>query len=327
MPQALASRSLMSRAFLRSSSSASRLDSMIHGRLEASTRPLRTGPATPKHAAWGCTFAVRTNLETISSKLLYSRLGKTEAEIRLKRPSSTSKTASLALVPPMSPASIISRNSSSGGRRAPSGLQHLLGPMFQLRSWESYEGARLSTHPATGLQRTSRLLPCPPAETRFDLQSCNRAAAARSQCWAAIRNNRRTRISCSLRLSSWLVLEPLQRNVRRYLLRAECAAPIDLASGSQPEYLETEQMALDGTESRYECAEPACVYRFEGRREHPPNANYRLPASWPRRSRCGNPSEHPLPYWPRTVRLSTSSELKGWMACRILACSSRTASA
>src|SRR2546430_12074657 len=162
MPQALASRSLMSRAFLRCSSSASRLDSMIHGRLEASTRPLRTGPATPKHAAWGCTFAVRTNLETISSKLLYSRLGKTEAEIRLKRPSSTSKTASLALVPPMSPASIISRNSSSGGPPAPSDLQHLLGPMFQLRSWESYEGARLSTHPATGFFPSRRL------HTRFD---------------------------------------------------------------------------------------------------------------------------------------------------------------
>ena len=35
----------------------------------------------------------------------------------------------------------------------------------------------------------------------------------------------------------------------------------------------------------------------------------------------------PSPYCPRTVRLSTSSELRGWIACRILACSSRTASA
>ena len=27
----------------------------------------------------------------------------------------------------------------------------------------------------------------------------------------------------------------------------------------------------------------------------------------------------PSPYWPRTVRVSTSSELMGWMACRIFA--------
>src|SRR5437868_7242355 len=289
MPQALASRSLMSRAFLRSSSSARRLDSMIHGRLEASTRPLRTGPATPKQAAWGCTLVVRTNLETISSRLVYSRLGKTEAEIRLKWPSSTSKTASLALVPPMSPARIISRNSSSGGHRAPSGLQHLSGPTFQRHSWESCEAAEPSTHPAAGSRRTTRLPPCRLAETGFDLQSCNRVAAAHTPCWAAIRNSRRTRISYSPRPSSWLALEPLQRNAGKCLPPAECAAPIDWASGSQPEYRETRRTELDGTESQYVYGEPPSVSRFEGRREHPPNASYLLPASSPRRSRCGSP--------------------------------------
>ena len=33
----------------------------------------------------------------------------------------------------------------------------------------------------------------------------------------------------------------------------------------------------------------------------------------------------PSPYCPRTERLRTSSSLMGWMACKILACSSRTA--
>src|SRR5439155_18906053 len=179
-------------------------------------------------------------------------------------------------------------------RPAPSDLLRLLAPMFQRHSWESCEGAKPSTHPAADLPRTSRLPPCPPAETRFDLQSCNRAAAAHNPCWVVIRNSRRTRISCSPRPNSWLALEPLQRSVRRCLPPAECAAPIDLASGFQPEYRETGRMELGETESRYEYGELPCGSRFEGRKEHPPNANYRLPASWPRRSQCGSPWERHL---------------------------------
>src|SRR6266550_3389396 len=178
----------------------------------------------------------------------------------------------------MSPARIIFRSSSSDGRPAPSDLLRLLAPKFPPRSWESYEAAEPSTHRAAGLPRTSRLQPCPPAETKSGLQSCNRAVAAHNPCWAVIRNSRRTRISCLPRPNSWPALEPLQRNVRRCLPRAECAAPIDLASGSQPEYRETGRMELDETESRYEYGEPPSVFRFEDRREHPPNANYRLPA-------------------------------------------------
>src|SRR2546429_8195798 len=67
IPQAFASRSLMSSALRSFNSSASRLDSIVHGRLDASTRPLRTGPATPKQAASGRTLELSTNLVTISS--------------------------------------------------------------------------------------------------------------------------------------------------------------------------------------------------------------------------------------------------------------------
>src|SRR5438552_191311 len=84
IPQAFASRSLMSSALRSFNSSASRLDSIVHGRLDASTRPLRTGPATPKQAASGRTLELSTNLVTISSRPRYSRLGNTEAETRLK---------------------------------------------------------------------------------------------------------------------------------------------------------------------------------------------------------------------------------------------------
>ena len=67
MPQALASRSLI-QTFSVFSSAASRLDSMIQGRLEASTRPLRTGPAMPKVAMSALWPAASTNLATISSR-------------------------------------------------------------------------------------------------------------------------------------------------------------------------------------------------------------------------------------------------------------------
>ena len=53
IPQPVASRSLIKVVLLRLSSSAKRRDSMVQGRLEVSTRPLVTGPATPKQACVG----------------------------------------------------------------------------------------------------------------------------------------------------------------------------------------------------------------------------------------------------------------------------------
>src|SRR5213593_1542999 len=146
IPQAFASRSLMSSALRSFNSSASRLDSIVHGRLDASTRPLRTGPATPKQAASGRTLELSTNLVTISSRPRYSRLGNTEAETRLKWPSTTSKNASLAWVPPMSPARIIFRSSSSGARRAQGVLRLPSDPRFQRDSLENFAEEAPSTH-------------------------------------------------------------------------------------------------------------------------------------------------------------------------------------
>jgi hypothetical protein len=59
--------------------------SMIQGRLEVSTRPLRTGPAMPKQATSGRVVEPFRNSETMSPNSLYSRLGNTRSETKEDR--------------------------------------------------------------------------------------------------------------------------------------------------------------------------------------------------------------------------------------------------
>src|SRR5712692_5901170 len=91
------------------SSLASCLASIIHGRFVATERPFVTGPAIPKQACSTRRLCCVTNSRTISPRLPCSRLGNVPATTG--RSDAASKKARLVLVPPISPARIMSFHS------------------------------------------------------------------------------------------------------------------------------------------------------------------------------------------------------------------------
>src|SRR5439155_7841886 len=212
----------------------------------------------------------------------------TEAETRLKWPSMTSKNASLAWVPPMSPANIIFRSSSNGARRARGVLQLPSGPRSQRHSSENFAEEAPSTHRGQNSQRTTRPRPCQRAGPALGRRSCTRGAGVRSRWRAVCRSSRRTRNSCPLHQGASPGRELWRQTARRSLPPAGCAARADWASDFRQACRGTERKARGGTESRYaySALEDAC--RCAGKTEHRPNANCRLPASWQRRSRFLN---------------------------------------
>src|SRR5215475_11543367 len=76
----------------------------------ASLRPCCTGPAIPKQACATRKSWAETNARTMSSRLAYTWLGNVSSTKTVRCPCVTSKLASRAFVPPMSPAKIMSRS-------------------------------------------------------------------------------------------------------------------------------------------------------------------------------------------------------------------------
>jgi len=183
----VASRSFDEQSFFKIESSASRSGFDDPRKIGKLRRALRTGPATPKQAAWGCT-SYFAKLGKISSRLVYSRLGKprcrnqAEVVIQIHRRRPAWRWCSDVAC------QIISRNSSSDGRRAPIRSSASFGPHVPAACLESCEAAA----PSYIEQRTYN---APPGSTRSPLE----------QLWSPIMQSGSSRLITSAGLGSEII--------------------------------------------------------------------------------------------------------------------------